>query len=129
MKNTQMWLAASLLIAGSAQTVAAQSRDAKTATPPAERRLSERTKGAQSATPKVDSRAVSNKMMADVKTHSTNLARIDKLNEIVKFRETQAVDMFNLWTMACSVVGCKPDATGDRFRDAVRKFITGECDA
>lgn len=108
MKNTQMWLAAGILLAGASLSAAQETRRPQdAATPPqgqtrqageATRKVQDRTRGVQDATggvqdktrgtqdaaKNVDQRAVADEMMLEVKKHSETIARINKLEAIYK---------------------------------------------
>ena len=47
------------------------------------------------------------------------LDELERLEEKLRFRESEAVDAINLWWMACKTVGIPWDSSGGAFRDAI----------
>jgi len=56
-----------------------------------------------------------------------NLDELERLDEERRFRESEAVEMTNLWWMACECVGIKGSASGGKFRDALKRLKQSSC--
>jgi len=56
-----------------------------------------------------------------------NIDELQRVDEERRLRESEAVDMTNLWWMACECVGLNGDASGGKFRDELKKLKRSAC--